>query len=83
MLLAGFAYYILSQVLVAHHGKQSTLALALGRDLKGKLSLLMYSLAIPLAFVDPRLAWALYIAVAVIWMIPDRRIETVLEEQKS
>src|SRR5262249_30802596 len=63
LLLAGFAYYILSQLLIAHHGKESVLAKAVGNDLKGKLSLLLYLLAIPGAFVDARLAWGLYIVV--------------------
>ncbi len=78
MLLAGFAYYILTRVLIAQHGKESPLARAVGRDVKGKLSLLLYATAIPMAFADPRVACALYGLVAVIWLIPDPRIETTL-----
>ena len=81
MLLSGFAYWILTRVLIACHGRESALAVAVGRDVKGKLSLLIYAVAIPLSFVDARLACALYGLVAVIWLIPDRRIETVLTEQ--
>jgi uncharacterized membrane protein len=83
LLLAGCAYFILSRVLVAHHGQDSALATAVGRDRKGKLSLLIYATAIPLAFVDPRIACALYALVAVLWLIPDRRIETALAERVS
>jgi hypothetical protein len=63
---------------VAHHGRDSPLAIALGRDVKGKASLLCYAVAIPLAFVNSRVAGALYALVAVMWLIPDRRLEKVL-----
>jgi uncharacterized membrane protein len=82
LLLSGFAYYVLSRVLIAHHGKESALAVAVGRDLKGKLSLLIYVAAIPLSFAEPRLACSLYALVAVTWLIPDRRIETALTERE-
>jgi len=78
LLLAAVAYFILTRVLVWHHEKDSTLAKALGRDRKGKLSLIIYTAAVPLAFVNPWLAFALYILVAVMWVVPDRRIEKVL-----
>lgn len=78
MLLSGLAYFILTRVLIAHHGKESTLAIAVGRDRKGLLSLLLYGVAIPIAFVSPPLACALYVVVAVMWLVPDRRIETTL-----
>jgi len=81
MLGAAIAYFILARVLVAHHGKDSSLAAALGRDFKGKLSLGFYALAIPLAFEDARLACALYVLVAIMWLIPDRRIEKTLAER--
>jgi uncharacterized membrane protein len=83
LLLAGFAYYVLSRVLIAQHGKDSALALAVGRDFKGRLSLLLYAVAIPVSFADPRVACGLYGLVAVLWLIPDRRIETALAEGKS
>ena len=69
---------MLTRILLWHHEQDSTLAKALGRDRKGKLSLIIYAGAVPLAFVNPWLAFALYILVAVIWLIPDRRIEKVL-----
>jgi uncharacterized membrane protein len=83
LLLAAVAYTILARVLVAQDGKESALAAAMGRDYKGKLSLLLYAAAIPLAFLDPRVACALYALVAVIWLVPDRRIETTLTERKA
>jgi len=78
LLLAGFAYVILTRALIAHHGRDSALALALGRDLKGKVSLVCYAVAIPLAFVNSWFASALYVLVVVMWLIPDRRIEKAL-----
>ncbi|HMF16287.1 MAG TPA: TMEM175 family protein [Gemmataceae bacterium] len=83
MLSAGIAYFILAHILIAHHGKESTLALALGADFKGKLSMVMYAAAIPLAFVYSLIACGLYVTVAIIWLIPDRRIEKVLAETKE
>jgi uncharacterized membrane protein len=83
MLLAGFAYFVLTRVLIAHHGRESPLAVAVGEDIKGKLSLLIYAAAIPLAFVEARLACALYALVAIMWLIPDRRIEKAISERES
>lgn len=79
LLGAAVAYFVLSRVLVQLHGRDSTLALALGRDFKGKISLAAYAAAIPLAFVSAWLANGLYILVAVMWLVPDRRIERVVE----
>jgi uncharacterized membrane protein len=79
LLLAGLAYFILTQALLSIHGPDSVLATALGRDLKGKASLVFYLVAIPLAFVNSWLAFAIYGMVAVMWLIPDRRIEKTLE----
>jgi uncharacterized membrane protein len=73
--VAGLAYYILSRLLIAHHGEDSVLAKAIGRDEKGLRSLFLYTAAIILAFVSPVISVVLYIAVAVMWFIPDRRIE--------
>ena len=81
LLSAGCAYFILTRTLIAHHGRESALATALGRDVKGKISLVCYAVAIPLSFVHAWLAWALYVLVAVMWLIPDRRIEKVLAQQ--
>jgi uncharacterized membrane protein len=78
MLLAGIAYFVLSRVLIGRHGADSALAVALGRDAKGKASLLAYAFAIPLALASPWAALAVYVAVAVLWLVPDRRIEKAL-----
>jgi len=76
--LAGLSYYILARVMIAHHGRDSVLAEAIGKDRKGRLSLIIYTVAIPLAFISAWLAMTLYVLVEVIWFIPDRRIETKL-----
>jgi uncharacterized membrane protein len=78
LLFAGFAYFILTRALMAHHGRDSALATALGRDFKGKVSLVCYAVAIPLSFVNWWFACVLYVLVAVMWLIPDRRIEKTL-----
>jgi len=83
MLFAGIAYYILSRVLVHHHGKDSELAAAVGTDRKGEISLAIYALGIAISFAEPRVACALYVLVAVIWLVPDRRIEQVLSGRAS
>jgi len=75
LLCAGIAYFILTRTLISQHGRESALAHALGRDFKGKISPLLYLVAIPLAFVHSRLAYAVYVVVAIMWLIPDRRIE--------
>ena len=72
------AYFTLTRTLIFHHGQDSTLANALGRDFKGKLSVLIYAVTIPLAFAASWLACALYVLVAVLWLIPDHRIEKTL-----
>lgn len=77
-LMAAVAYFNLVRVLTRHHGKESALARAIGRDVKGKVSLAAYAAAIPLAFVSEWIALVLYFAVAAIWFIPDRRIESTL-----
>ena len=79
LLLSGIAYYILTQSLIAHHGAESTLSKAIGNDIKGILSLVIYAFAIGLAFVSPWISIALYVVVAMIWFIPDKRIERHLE----
>ena len=75
LLMAGVAYFILARSLARLHGPESQLARALGRDFKGIISVVLYSIAIVLAGVDTRLSQALYVAVAVIWIVPDRRME--------
>jgi uncharacterized membrane protein len=76
LLMAGVAYYILEMVIVAEHGPDSALARALGRDRKGRISVVIYAVAIPLAFLSRWVALALYVLVALMWLIPDRRIGT-------
>jgi uncharacterized membrane protein len=81
LLMSGGAYQILQKCIIAVHGKDSKLGSAIGKDRKGKLSLMLYSAAIPLAFVRPWIAAALYVVVALIWLIPDRRIEKRLTHE--
>jgi uncharacterized membrane protein len=75
LMMAGAAYYVLKTTLIAAQGPDSTLQAALGSDFKGKISVLLYLLAIPAAFVRPPLSAALYVGVALMWLIPDRRLE--------
>jgi uncharacterized membrane protein len=69
----------LDLVLLAHHGPHSTLAKAVGNQSKEKLSLFLYIVAIPLSFIESWIAYGFYIVVAAMWLVPDRRIEKVLE----
>ena len=82
LLMAAIAYYILQRAIIGQQGRESLLATAIGRDWKGKFSPVLYLVAIPLAFVSPWIASALYVFVALLWLIPDRRIERVLEIHK-
>ena len=75
LLLSGIAYYLLAHALVAHHGRDSAFARALGSDFKGKISIVIYAVAIPLSFVRPWLAYGMYVMVALMWLVPDRRFE--------
>lgn len=75
---AAIAYYILTHTLIAIHPKDSTLVMALGKDFKGKISGVLSLLAIPLAFVSSWLACAIFVIIAVIWFVPDRRFERTL-----
>ncbi len=79
LLFAAIAYFILVRSLLSLHGKDSFLATALGRDFKGKISIVIYLVAIPLAFVKPVLACGIYVMAAIMWLIPDRRIEKKLD----
>ena len=78
LFMAGLAYFILARELVLIHDKNSPLAIAIGSDRKGLTSVILYAVAIPLAFLRPWMAFAIYVAVAVMWFVPDRRIEKVL-----
>ena len=80
LFMAGCAYFILARALASHHGADSAIARALGDDFKGKISVAIYAVAILLALYLPALAGVLYVAVALIWLVPDRRIEKALAE---
>jgi uncharacterized membrane protein len=76
LLLAAVAYTILVYAIFADQGPHSKLRAAIGRDVKGKISAALYAAAIPSAFIERWIAWAIYVAVAMIWLAPDRRIES-------
>jgi uncharacterized membrane protein len=80
LLMAAIAYYGLAHCLVAVNGEDSTLATAFGKDRKGLLSIVIYAVGIALSFVDPRIGLTLYVSVACMWFIPDRRIESTLRD---
>ena len=79
LLLSGMGYLLLQNAIIACDGPQSRLKLAVGRDFKGKVSPLGYAVAIGLAFVSPWLSIALYVSVALLWLVPDRRIESTVD----
>jgi uncharacterized membrane protein len=81
MCMAGCAYYILTHTIIRHHGPDSTLHTAVGSDKKGVLSVVIYAVAIGMAFINRWVALSLYVAVAVMWLVPDRRIERVMNER--
>jgi uncharacterized membrane protein len=78
LLMSGISYFVLARVLIALHGSDSPIAAALGSDFKGQVSIVLYVAAIPLAFVRAPIAMAIYAAVAIMWLVPDRRIERTL-----
>jgi uncharacterized membrane protein len=77
---AAVSYNVLQRQIIAVNGRDSRLAVALGADVKGKLSIVIYVAAIALAFVRPWIAIALYVAVALIWLVPDTRIESLVKK---
>jgi uncharacterized membrane protein len=83
MMFAGVAYYILERVIIRSQGPGSRLKAAVGTDRKGMISVVLYVTAIPLAFVHQLLSDALYVAVAAMWLIPDRRIETHVKQREG
>jgi len=83
LLMAAIAYYILQRAIIASQGANSLLATAIGKDWKGKLSPALYLAAIPLAFVSVWISSGLYVFVALIWLVPDRRIERVLTNREK
>ena len=76
LLLAGAAYFILEKVIIAAQGPGSRLAAAVGSEIKARMSMLLYALAVPLAFVHQTISDLLYVSVALMWLVPDRRIES-------
>jgi uncharacterized membrane protein len=80
LLMSAIAFTLLTATLIAHHGRESALATAIGGDTKGKISVAVYVVAIALAFVNPWVSCGLYAVVAAMWFIPDRRIEKVAAE---
>ncbi len=83
LLMAAIAYYVLQRTIIAREGRDSLLAQAIGKDRKGKLSPLLYVAAIPLAFVSSWIAAGLYVFVALLWFIPDPRIEREIEKREE
>jgi uncharacterized membrane protein len=79
LLMAGFAYWVLQKMIIATDGEDSRLKKAMGADWKGNGSLIIYLIAVPMAFVSHWIAQALYVVVALLWLVPDRRIERMLE----
>ena len=83
LLLSAIAYYILQGRILATHGPGSPLHAALGRDIKGKISPVLYAIAIPTAFANRWVSVGIYVLVALMWLVPDRRIESIYEELAS
>lgn len=81
LMMGGIAYYILAHTLIQLHGKNSTLAKALGRDYKGILSVVIYIVAFPLAFINSWISLTMYAMVVAMWLIPDKRIEKTVIKQ--
>jgi TMEM175 potassium channel family protein len=81
LMMAAIAYYVLTRTIIRHHGEQSLLRAAVGKDLKGKVSVVLYLVAIGLSFVNHWLGLAVYAVVAIMWLLPDRRIEHVVSAE--
>ena len=83
MLMAAIAYWMLQQLIIASQGRDSLLRQAVGGDWKGRMSPVIYAVAIPLAFWAQWMSQALYVVVALVWLVPDRRIEHVLATKET
>jgi uncharacterized membrane protein len=81
LLMPAIAYFLLQRAIIHQQGQQSVLARALGRDIKGLISPVLYIAGIVLAFVDPRISLALYVLVAILWLVPDRRIANLIGQE--
>ena len=82
LLMAAIAYTILAMEIVSHHGPDSVLAAAMGKDVKGKISIAGYVAAIPLAFVEQWFSDAIYVGIVLLWLVPDKRIESRLRDER-
>jgi uncharacterized membrane protein len=83
LFMAAIAYFILQRIIISKHGRGSLLAVAVGKDFKGKISPIIYAIAIGTAFISPWTSQAFYVLVAAMWLIPDRRIEHALTDRKD
>jgi uncharacterized membrane protein len=83
LVMPAIAYYFLVQAIIRRHGRDSMLAQAIGRDLKGKVTVLLLLVGIVVAFLEPWIAMALYVVVAIIWIVPDRRIENAIAQART
>jgi uncharacterized membrane protein len=83
LFMAAISYWVLQRTIISKHGQDSLLAVAIGKDFKGKLSPALYLIAIPSAFLHQWIAGAIYVLVALIWLIPDKRIERVLSDSRN
>jgi uncharacterized membrane protein len=83
LLLSGVAYYVLTRTIIAANGPSSVLATAVGRDAKGVLSMVIYAVAIPLTILSRWIAVSLYVVVAIMWLVPDRRVQSLLEQRSA
>ena len=83
LMMCAIAYFILQRTIIHQHGHESTLAKALGSDFKGKVSMVLYLVAIPLAFVNIWLSALIYIGIACLWLVPDRRIEKRIKKESQ
>ncbi len=80
LLMSAAAYFILQKLIIKKNGKNSRLSEAIGKDIKGKISLVLYLIAISVAFISPMLSGIIYASVAIIWMIPDKRLERLFDD---
>jgi uncharacterized membrane protein len=83
LVMPAIAYYFLVQAIIRRHGRDSMLAQAIGRDLKGKVTVLLLLAGIVVAFLEPWIAMALYVIVAIVWIVPDRRIENAVAQART
>jgi len=81
LMMCAIAYFILQRAIITQHGRDSTLAKALGSDFKGKISMVLYLVAIPSAFLNEWISGIVYVSIAGIWLIPDKRIEKRLKKE--